>query len=343
MATIEFGVFDWIDRNSLPLGELYSQRLALLSRADRAGYHRYHLAEHHATPLGMAPSPSVFLAAAARQTERIRLGPLVYLLPLYEPLRLVEEICMLDHLSNGRFELGVGRGVSPYELGAFGVDPAQTQSQFDEALEVLVQGLTSTHLNYQGEHYQYHNVPMTLQPAQAPYPPLWYPTHNPAKIAYAARHGYHYVGLGPSFLLKEAVAEYRAEWRAHLGDAGRLNGHVETPRMGAMRQVFVADTDAEAEAVAKAAHAGWYRSITKLWHDHDDHSVDHLFSWDLGMQGETILIGSPETVRGKVERLLEETGCNYFIGSFAWGSLPTAAAERSLALFAEAVLPRYAA
>jgi alkanesulfonate monooxygenase SsuD/methylene tetrahydromethanopterin reductase-like flavin-dependent oxidoreductase (luciferase family) len=342
MAGIEFGVFDWIDRNSTPLGELYNQRLNLLERADRAGYHRYHLAEHHATPLGMAPSPSVFLAAAARQTQRIRLGPLVYLLPLYEPLRLIEEICMLDHLSGGRFELGVGRGVSPYELGAFGVDPANTQSQFDEALEVLVQGLTSSHLNFAGEHYQYNNVPMALQPAQSPYPPLWYPTHNPTKIAYAARHGYHYVGLGPAFVLKEAVDEYRHQWQAHHADAGRLNAHVDKPLMGAMRQVFVADTDAEAEAMARSAHADWYRSITKLWHDHDDHSVDHLFSWDLGVQAGTILFGAPATVRGQVDKLLEESGCNYFIGSFAWGSLPMSASERSLELFAEHVMPHYA-
>lgn len=342
MAAIEFGIFDWIDRNSAPLGELYRQRLNLLERAERAGYHRYHLAEHHATPLGMAPSPSVFLAAAARHTSRIRLGPLVYLLPLYEPLRLIEEICMLDHLCDGRLELGVGRGVSPYELSAFGLRPEETQGRFDEALQVIVQGLTSSHLDFHGEHYHYHQVPMALQPAQVPYPPLWYPTHNPAKIAYAARHGYHYVGLGPAHVLKASVDEYRRQWAAHRSDANRLNAHVPEPLLGAMRQVLVADTDAKAETLARAAHADWYRSITKLWHDNDDHSVDPLFSWDLGVAGETLLFGSPDTVRGKVERLLEESGCNYFIGSFAWGSLPLAAAARSLDLFAEHVMTRYA-
>jgi alkanesulfonate monooxygenase SsuD/methylene tetrahydromethanopterin reductase-like flavin-dependent oxidoreductase (luciferase family) len=76
--------------------------------------------------------------------------------------------------------------------------------------------------------------------------------------------------------------------------------------------------------------------------DHDDHSVDHLFSWDLGVQGGTILFGAPATVRGQVDKLLEESGCNYFIGSFAWGSLPMSASERSLELFAEHVMPHYA-
>ncbi len=127
MAGVAFGLFDWVDWRRVPLGQLYEERLQLLEAADAAGFTGYHLAEHHATPLGMTPSPSVFLAAAAQRTRRIRLGPLVYLLPLYAPLRLIGEICMLDHLSGGRLDLGVGRGVSPYEVGYHGLDPARTR------------------------------------------------------------------------------------------------------------------------------------------------------------------------------------------------------------------------
>src|SRR5437016_12977750 len=113
MAQVAFGLFDWVDRGEAPLHQLYEERLQLLEAADAAGFFCYHLAEHHATPLGMAPSPGMFLAAAAQRTRRIRLGPLVYLLPLYEPRRLLEEICMLDPLSRGRLDVGVGRGVPP--------------------------------------------------------------------------------------------------------------------------------------------------------------------------------------------------------------------------------------
>jgi alkanesulfonate monooxygenase SsuD/methylene tetrahydromethanopterin reductase-like flavin-dependent oxidoreductase (luciferase family) len=116
MAQVAFGLFDWIDRGTAPLHQLYKDRLQLLEAADAAGFFCYHLAEHHATLLGMAPSPALFLTAAAQRTQRIRLGPLVYLLPLYNPLGLIEEVCMLDQLSGGRLELGVGRGVTPYEL-----------------------------------------------------------------------------------------------------------------------------------------------------------------------------------------------------------------------------------
>src|SRR6202011_304138 len=143
MSKVSFGVFDWIDRGTQPLSQLYEDRLQLLAAADKAGFFCYHLAEHHATPLGMAPSPALFLAAATQRTRRIRLGPLVYLLPLYNPVRLAEEICMLDHLSRGRLELGIGRGASPYELGMLNVDVAETKAMFDEALAIILMGLTT--------------------------------------------------------------------------------------------------------------------------------------------------------------------------------------------------------
>src|SRR5712675_2818108 len=176
MSEVSFGVFDWIDRGTQTLSRLYEDRLQLVAAADEAGFFCYHLSEHHATPLGMAPSPALFLTAATQRTRRIRLGPLVYLLPLYDPLRLIEEVAMLDQLSGGRLELGVGRGVSPYELRNFGVDPENSRAMFDEALAVLLAGLTQERLSFAGAHYQYRDVPIELHPLQQPYPPLWYPT-----------------------------------------------------------------------------------------------------------------------------------------------------------------------
>ena len=341
MTQVAFGLFDWIDRSPVPLHQLYKDRLQLLEAADAAGFFCYHLAEHHATPLGMAPSPALFLTAAAQRTQRIRLGPLVYLLPLYNPLRLIEEVCMLDQLSGGRLELGIGRGVSPYELGYFGVDPADTRAIFNETLTVLVAGLTNRRLTFEGEHYQYHDVPMELHPYQQPYPPLWYPTHNPESVEYAARHGYNFVGLGPAAAVRQHVDAYWQTWKAHRHDPGRLNGHVAAPKVGILRQVVVADTDDEALAATRAAHGDWYHSITKLWHDHDDHSVDGLFAWETATQHETIIFGSPARVREQVGRLVEVSGCNYVICSFAWGTLSHQQTLRSLQLFAQEVMPAY--
>src|SRR3981081_4224916 len=116
---MEFGVFDHLDRYDIPLHEYYEARLKLIELYDAAGFYAYHLAEHHATPLGMAPSPRVFLAAVAQRTRRLRFGPMVYALPLYHPLRLIEEICMLDQMSGGRLPIGIGPGAPPGGLALF--------------------------------------------------------------------------------------------------------------------------------------------------------------------------------------------------------------------------------
>ena len=341
MSDVAFGLFDWIDRRQGPLGQLYEERLQLLEAADAAGFSCYHLAEHHATPLGMAPSPSVFLAAAAQRTRRIRLGPLVYLLPLYSPLRLIGEICMLDHLSGGRLDLGVGRGVSPYEVGYHGLDPARTRPMFQEALEVIVAGLTCERLTYRGEHYHYDDVPMELAPLQRPYPPLWYATSNLDSVPWAAARGMHLVGLGPAEAYRPFVETYRASAVTQGDDPRRLNPHVGVPRIGINRQIIIADTDAEAEAIARAVHPRWAASFVKLWADHGNTAHAQRVNLDAALRHETILAGSPARVHDQVARLIEATGVNYVIGCFAWGDLTLVQSLRSLRLFAEQVMPAF--
>ena len=341
MATVEFGVFDWIDWRQVPLGQLYEDRLRLAQAADAAGFACYHLAEHHATPLGMAPSPSVFLSAVAQRTRRIHLGPLVFLLPLYSPLRLIGEICMLDHLSGGRLELGVGRGVSPYELAFHGLDPASTRAMFQEALAVILAGLTSAELTFEGKHYRYDRVPMELHPLQRPYPPLWYATSNLDSVPWAAARNMHLVGLGPAAPYRAFVDAYREVWPRHASDPARLNPHVATPRAAINRQVVIADTDAEAEAIARAVHPRWAASFVKLWVEHGDAAVAHRVDLDAALRAETILCGSPGRVREQVARLIETTGVNYVICCFAWGDLTYEQALRSLRLFEAEVMPAF--
>lgn len=341
MAQATFGLFDWIDRGDVPIQQLYEERLTLVEAAEEAGFEAYHLAEHHGTPLGMASSPSVFLAAVAQRTKRIRLGPLVYILPLYDPLRLIEEICILDHLSGGRLELGIGRGISPYELGFFGVADETSRSIFDEAFEVILAGLTSDRLTFEGQHFQYRDVPMELKPFQQPYPPLWYPSQSPDTVDRLARGGYNFVRLGPAGMAREPVAEYWRTWAAHKDDPGRVNGHVAAPKVGLVRQIVVAETDDEAASLAQSAHAVWEHSILKLWHDHEDRSRDMQFSWQVASQHETILFGSPARVREQMARMLEVSGCDYVLCVFAWGNLTHEQSMRSLRLFSEHVMPAF--
>ena len=129
---MEFGVFDHLDLGGRPHERFYRERLEIVEAYERAGFYSYHVAEHHLTPLGMAPSPSVFLAAVAQRTKRLRFGPMVYVAPLYHRLRLLEEICMLDQMSGGRLELAFGRGALGAEVRFFDVDPAQSEKAFQE-------------------------------------------------------------------------------------------------------------------------------------------------------------------------------------------------------------------
>src|SRR6184192_864475 len=138
---MQFGVFDHLDRNDLPLRGYYESRLAIAETYDRLGFYAYHIAEHHSTPLGMAASPSVFLAAVAQRTKRLRFGPLVYALPLYHPLRLLQEICMLDQMSGGRLDLGFGRGAAAAEIRFFDVDPAQTEQMYEQTVAFIMDAL----------------------------------------------------------------------------------------------------------------------------------------------------------------------------------------------------------
>ena len=170
---MQFGVFDHLDRNNLPLQEYYEARLKLAEAYDQAGFYAYHVAEHHSTPLGMAPSPSVFLSAVAQRTRRLRFGPLVYALPLYHPLRLIEEICMLDQMSGGRLDIGFGRGASQIESAMYGNDPAKAELMYVEGLELIMRGLTQKSLDFHGQFYSFDDVPMELEPLQKPHPPVW--------------------------------------------------------------------------------------------------------------------------------------------------------------------------
>src|SRR3982074_479338 len=237
---MEFGIFDHLDRNldrSLSsLADYYEDRLAIVELFDRAGFHAYHLAEHHATPLGMAPSPSVFLAAVAQRPRRLGVGPMGYALPLYHPLRLIEEICMLDQMSGGRLEIGFGRGASPIELGFFGQDAKKAQAIYTEGLELVIKGMTEKTLSFAGEHFRFDKVPMAIAPFQKPHPPVWYGVHSPDAAERAARKGLHTVSLDPPAETKVSADRYRAVWRATRGDA-------PLPKLGLGRFIVTADSD----------------------------------------------------------------------------------------------------
>jgi alkanesulfonate monooxygenase SsuD/methylene tetrahydromethanopterin reductase-like flavin-dependent oxidoreductase (luciferase family) len=337
-ARVQFGVFDHLDVGAAPLGQHYENRLRLIDAYDRLGLRTYHLAEHHATPLGLAPSPSVFLAAVAQRTRRLRFGPLVYTLSLHHPLRVAEEICMLDNMSGGRLELGVGRGVSPYEVAYYGVDPAKAQGMYIESLEIILRALAVKSLTFAGQHYTFRDVPIELEPVQRPHPPLWYGLARPEGLPWVVANRVNVVCNGPPALVRQVTDGYRRSWAEAGNSADTL------PLMGMTRTIVVAETDAEALDVARRAHRRWHRSFMQLWEKHGTRPINAFYP-DSFEEVERLgfgVAGSPTKVRDVLMRQIADAGVNYQVCRFAFGDTELQESLRSLELFAAKVMPELA-
>ncbi len=339
--TVRFGLFDWLDESGRGQGETYEERLRMLELADRAGLYSYHLAEHHATELSTVPSPNLFLSAVAQRTRRLRLGPLSYILPLYSPVRLLEEICMLDQLSGGRLDLGLSRGSFGEHIDS---DPDKAREMFNEALAVMLMGISTGEIDFHGNHFAFDKLITRLRPVQRPYPPLWYPTSNAGSVPWIAAQGLNAVfsvHLAADFdRVADMVRRYRTELAAHAGDAGRLNAHVIDQRVGFMVHIHVAETDAKAREQARPAyelfaHNFSYRYVRR---GNPERYADRRdFSHEL--ERGSILVGSPGTVRERLRDYLDRSGANYVVGCFSFGSLPLEQSLTSLDLFTQEVMP----
>jgi alkanesulfonate monooxygenase SsuD/methylene tetrahydromethanopterin reductase-like flavin-dependent oxidoreductase (luciferase family) len=334
---MQFGVFDHMDRGATPLDRFYAERLRLVEAYDRAGFYGYHVAEHHSTPLGVAPCPGIWLSAVAERTRQLRLGPLVYLLPLYHPIKLLEEVCMLDQISRGRFLLGVGRGISPIELRYYGIDPAVAPAMYAEALEVMLRGMTHKELTFQGTYYRYDKVPMELTPYQQPHPPLWYGIGRPDGVPWAAQHRVNVVANLGGAAMRAITDRYRREWAALGNPAEQL------PLMGVSRHIVIAETRKEALEIAKRGYHKWRESFLVLWRKHDMQlpNPNALFPErfeEAEGQGRAVA-GTADHVREFLQTSIDEGGLNYLLCRFAFGDITCDEALQSVRLFSEQVKP----
>jgi alkanesulfonate monooxygenase SsuD/methylene tetrahydromethanopterin reductase-like flavin-dependent oxidoreductase (luciferase family) len=331
---VQYGIFDHMEQRGADLGALYEERLQMIEYADAAGFVRYHKAEHHFTPLDAAPSATVFLAAASQRTRRIRLGSLVSLLPFYHPVRFIEEVCALDHLSAGRLDIGVGKGISPIEHRLWGHDDAEAMPRTLDAIAILRTGLTQKTLTHAGAFHTFDALPMVMSPKQRPYPPLWYP----GNVEFAGSHRLNTVVGGPVAAVKaqvarfdELVANAQLDW----------NPAVAKPVIGATRHVYLARTREAAHARARIAWKRYDENLAKLWRAH---GVEPVMSpslkgnFDLALGASVVLAGTPADVRSHIESLQEEAQLDYFVGAFAWGDLTHAETMESLHLFADQVM-----
>lgn len=335
---MKFGVFDHVDCSGAAAGDHLQNRLEMIEIYDRCGMYGYHVAEHHGTPLGYAPSPSLLLAAASQRTTHLRLGALVYLLPIYHPLRLIEEVAMLDQLCRGRFMFGVGRGASSIEVGFFGVAKQEQQARYEEALQVVLEGLQSDTLTFEGTYHTFRNVPMTMRPLQRPHPQLWYGARSPESTIWAASRGVNVVTLALDAEVRAMTDLYRKQWAANGGAADSL------PLIGVSRHIVVAETDAKATAIARSAYAHWRASFAKLWIDSGlKVPLTDLYpdTWEELEALKNGCAGSPATVRRFALEEASRGGFNYLVSWFAFGNMSVAEVTRSVELFSEHVMPSF--
>ncbi len=332
--TADFGVIDHVDRQDRPIHETYDSRLKLLELCDKAGFSTFHITEHHFTPLGLAPSPMVFLAAASRITKNIRFAPLVLIATLYNPLRLAAEICMLDHLTHGRFEIGTGRGVSQVELGFYNVTESEAPAIYGEAMEVLMAALTRDVVDYHGKYFNFSNVPMEMKPLQQPHPPMWYATNSRESAARVACQNMNLVCLVAANDARKVISSYKNSWNAaHAGSGKKM------PKVGITRLVYVGDTDQQAMERGLFGSRKFHESLVYLWRKFNvtGPSIEEV----MRAAAATLITGTPATVRARIEKEIEESGANYFVSRFAYGNLTHEESVRSLELFTTEVMPHF--
>lgn len=332
---MEFGVFDHVDANGTPLHQYYDDRMALVRQLDELGFRTYHVAEHHSTPLGMAPSPSVYLSAVARSTARLRFGPLVYALPLYHPFRLVQEICMVDQLSKGRLEIGFGRGASPIEAAYFGNDHAEAEATYRENLDRILAALSSKSLDGEGSFNNVDEIPLLVEPYQKPHPPLWYGIHSTESAARAARMGSNVVSLDTAEETRTFADSFRDEW---VSEHGSLD---ELPLIGLGIFVHVDEDASRARETAQRAYAVWHDSFNWLFRRHDMAVPKHQRPAEfdgMAAQGRAVA-GTPDQVADFLAERTDTATVNYLVSQIAFGDMSAAEMQRSVRLFGEQVMP----
>ena len=315
---------------------MIANRLDFAVEAERAGIAHYHVTEHHGTPLSVCPSPNLFLAALSQRTTTMRIGALVHVLPMYEPLRLAEEIAVLDQLTGGRLDIGVGSGVSPYELGYFGIDAAQARARYAETLKAVTQALTTGRMRHTGHAAARLRRRAVGRPGAAA---------APAAVVRLVQHRHRRVGRRERRQLRRPVERRRLHPRRPrlLGRlAARQTRRVARgaiPRIGTAAHVYIGRTDDEAVERFRKANDVFARQLHKLWHDNGNHGADHFYDTDKTMANGNSLVGSAETVAAKLAAQVSQAPVNYFEATLAFGDLTVAEATANLTAFAETVMP----
>jgi alkanesulfonate monooxygenase SsuD/methylene tetrahydromethanopterin reductase-like flavin-dependent oxidoreductase (luciferase family) len=242
--------FGWLDR-SVPLDSIYRMALERIAIMDTAGYDAVWLAEHHFSGFSVCPSVHMMGVMAAAKTKRLRIGTGVSLAPFYNPLRLAEEVALLDVLSGGRVNWGAGRGFERSEFKAFGIPGGESASRFHETVDIVLKAWTNERLSYEGKYYSYDSVEVLPKPLQAPHPPVWMAASSVPAIEWAATKGFSIL-MDPHSSRADLISK-----RRHYTEKLVAAGHSDAGRVIPMaRLIAIDETEEKAREVARRA-AGW--------------------------------------------------------------------------------------
>jgi alkanesulfonate monooxygenase SsuD/methylene tetrahydromethanopterin reductase-like flavin-dependent oxidoreductase (luciferase family) len=348
---MEFGILFTSHPNHVsepyPHRDVHARVTAEIQAADALGYDTAWVAEHHfSNQYGIMPDVFTYLGYLAAKTSRIRLGTAVVTVPLYEPVRVVENLAFVDILSGGRVMIGLGSGYRPYEFEGFGRDFEARHDTQEEAIGLILELLHTRRATHQGRFFRstiegaYELFPVSVQ---QPHPPLFMAAGTDRSMAYAARHGF---GLMLSTLPSvETLARQAGFYRAHVKKAPPpLDQNPACGKVDIARWVYVAESDAAAKRDTEAGivrHISHFMSAATsgyLGTVSEKQRVDTL-NYDT-LAATTLVHGSPETVIAKLHTLREHTGLTSLLLHYppSYGHEKT---MQSLRLFAERVMPEF--
>lgn len=334
----------------------YEQLWRELQLCDELGYDYGFCVEHHFRPdESWMSSPSLFVVGAGARTRRLRVGAMGYVVPLYHPLRLAEEIALVDQMVGGRMELGLVPGINPDYFVPFGLNYKLRKSPTLEFVDYLRAAYGEQQpFSFHGEIHHTDNAVLAVQPSQKPHPPLWMMSRDPRTLEFCAEKG-----INPGYFLVYPRADAAPRYRKFLAD-WKAAGWPHRPNIAYCTIVHVDDTDEKALAVgldrASRAYEGFLpppqpgetfetrvKEHAKKFIGRDEPGASeimaNLFDPDYLMKHELVFIGSPETVTRKIRAAAEAGLFNVFLGEFNFSDLPEDDLLRSIRLFGEKVIP----
>jgi alkanesulfonate monooxygenase SsuD/methylene tetrahydromethanopterin reductase-like flavin-dependent oxidoreductase (luciferase family) len=323
---------------------LYDELLEQISQAEVLGFEAMWMAElHFHRRFSILSAPLLTAAAAAQRTQRLRLGVAVNLLPLHHPVRLAEEGAVLDVLSHGRLDFGVGRGHPfPGVYDTFGIAPAESRERFAEALDIVVGAWTQAPFSYQGEHFQVSAIDVVPKPVQQPHPPIFVAAGSPETYRTTGERGLAILVPGhvqPMEALRDNLANYR--------QAGCAAGREAQLRATFLIPIYVAERQQQAEAEPEPHVMYYYRVLGGLLAGEFPESYQRYgesrrrlgtLSYD-AIRRERAVFGEPSYCLERLHQIRETLGVQRLMAWMNIGGMPHDLVLRSMRLFAERVLP----